>query len=212
MFLAFLTSNVTSKFQFELNCPTKFGGARSFCFYKIFVRALLMLQNFILNIISDLFELYITFLFNVSYFPDFLSFCIHIHAAGLWIEYVLVYTLLLFIPSENPNAPEASKKRYSQGETLEFSGRVLVHLLADPAIIQKTGRILLTSDLAREYGLTDEDGTIPGDPRNLKGALAMRGYSTLASFVPGFLRIPVYLFYMMGYKFWCAFSASFTSL
>ncbi len=64
-----------------------------------------MAQIFNLNIFSDLFALSITFfLLDFHIFQDFPSFCIHIHAAGLQTESVLVLLhrhrafLLSFLP------------------------------------------------------------------------------------------------------------------
>ncbi len=34
-------------------------------------------------------------------------------------------------------------------------------ILLDPAVMKKTGRILQTTDLAREYGFDDIDGLMP---------------------------------------------------
>ncbi len=66
--------------------PNIIWGAWSVCFYDFFVRVLLMPQNFILNIVSDLLALLITFLL------DFPSFCIHIHAPQ--VEQSLFFFLL----------------------------------------------------------------------------------------------------------------------
>ena len=87
------------------------------------------------------------------------------------------------------------------GESLEFSGKAVAHLAADPNVMQKTARVLLTADLAREYGFRDFDGTIRGDMRTVKSLLQMRGYTNLAPWVPEFLRIPLWVMYYAGYKF-----------
>ena len=39
------------------------------------------------------------------------------------------------------------------GESIEFSGMAVSHLAMDPKRILKSGKILMTADLAREYGL-----------------------------------------------------------
>lgn len=49
---------------------------------------------------------------------------------------------------------------FRQGESTEFSGIALAHFAADPKRHEKTGRILLTSELAREYGFADVDGSL----------------------------------------------------
>jgi len=42
-----------------------------------------------------------------------------------------------------------------------YGGRAVVALASDPDVMQKTGRILGVSELAREYGFTDVDGRQP---------------------------------------------------
>lgn len=46
-------------------------------------------------------------------------------------------------------------------ETTAYVGRAVVTLTQDPDILQRTGQALFVSDLARDYGFTDEDGTQP---------------------------------------------------
>jgi len=43
-------------------------------------------------------------------------------------------------------------------ESVEYVGRAVAALAADPAMLDKSGRILVVADLAREYGFTDIDG------------------------------------------------------
>ena len=54
-------------------------------------------------------------------------------------------------------------------ESPRYLGRAVAALAADPEVVEKTGRVHLVGDLAREYGFTDVDGrVIPpfilGDP------------------------------------------------
>jgi len=44
-------------------------------------------------------------------------------------------------------------------ESVEFPGRGIAALAADPGVGAKSGRVLTTPELAREYGFTDVDGT-----------------------------------------------------
>ncbi|QQP40711.1 Dehydrogenase/reductase (SDR family) member 1, partial [Caligus rogercresseyi] len=56
------------------------------------------------------------------------------------------------------------KSMYSYGhQSPEFCGMAIVRLASDPKIMEKTGKILITSRLAREYNYTDLDGKISGD-------------------------------------------------
>lgn len=46
-------------------------------------------------------------------------------------------------------------------ETPLFVGRAVAALAADPDVARDSGRVLATADLARRYGFTDADGTVP---------------------------------------------------
>jgi dehydrogenase/reductase SDR family protein 1 len=52
------------------------------------------------------------------------------------------------------------KKAFEAGESIEFAGKAIAHLAADPARMAKTGKILQTVDLAREYGFQVEESRI----------------------------------------------------
>ncbi len=49
----------------------------------------------------------------------------------------------------------------SPTESPAYVGRAVVALAADPKVMQKSGQVLKTGDLAREYGFTDSDGSQP---------------------------------------------------
>jgi NAD(P)-dependent dehydrogenase (short-subunit alcohol dehydrogenase family) len=53
----------------------------------------------------------------------------------------------------------------SNSESPRFTGRAVAALAADPAIMEKSGQVLVVAELAREYGFTDVDGT---QPRSLR--------------------------------------------
>jgi len=92
-------------------------------------------------------------------------------------------------------------KIFEKGETIEFAGRSIVHLAADPNILKKTGRILETADLACEYGFIDIDGVMPICTRKVKDLLNLEGWKTLAAFVPDFVKIPHWLLHLSANKF-----------
>jgi NAD(P)-dependent dehydrogenase (short-subunit alcohol dehydrogenase family) len=48
----------------------------------------------------------------------------------------------------------------SRTESPRYLGRAVAALAADPNVFEKTGRVLLVGDLAREYGFTDVDGRV----------------------------------------------------
>jgi NAD(P)-dependent dehydrogenase (short-subunit alcohol dehydrogenase family) len=53
----------------------------------------------------------------------------------------------------------------SNSESPVFVGRAVVALASDPNVIERTGSVQVVSELATEYGFTDEDG---GQPRSLR--------------------------------------------
>ena len=51
-------------------------------------------------------------------------------------------------------------------ETPEFTGHVIWSLFNDPSLQDKSGQTLIGAELAREYGITDEDGRQPPSYRD----------------------------------------------
>jgi dehydrogenase/reductase SDR family member 1 len=47
------------------------------------------------------------------------------------------------------------------GESPKFNGKAVVALAADPGILERTGGSFRSSRLAREYGFTEDDGSLP---------------------------------------------------
>jgi len=49
----------------------------------------------------------------------------------------------------------------STGESPQLSGRAVAALAADPQRLEKTGTAVVVAELAKEYGFTDLDGSVP---------------------------------------------------
>jgi dehydrogenase/reductase SDR family protein 1 len=60
----------------------------------------------------------------------------------------------------------------SFGESPKFNGKAVVALAADPQIMQKTGGSFWTAKLAREYGFTEDDGSLPPENPSLGSSMA----------------------------------------
>ena len=56
-------------------------------------------------------------------------------------------------------------KVFEQGETIEYAGKAVVHLAADTNIMAKSGKIINTADVGREFGFVDTNGKSPIDFR-----------------------------------------------
>jgi hypothetical protein len=50
-------------------------------------------------------------------------------------------------------------ERAAKTESPEFLGRAVAALASDPNVLEKSGGVFTTPELAREYGFTDLDGT-----------------------------------------------------
>ncbi len=53
---------------------------------------------------------------------------------------------------------------FGRAESLYFTGRAIAALATDEKILDRTGRALISRDLADEFGFTDVDGTLPDGP------------------------------------------------
>lgn len=89
---------------------------------------------------------------------------------------------------------------FAGGESIEFAGKAVANLAADPNYMAKTGRILMTGDLAREYNFVDEDGE-QHDVRSVSYWLKRTGHTWLAALVPSFIRVPLFVVHLFGNKF-----------
>ncbi|XP_078604718.1 dehydrogenase/reductase SDR family member 1-like [Branchiostoma floridae x Branchiostoma japonicum] len=117
---------------------------------------------------------------------------------SLWpgaVKTELVTNLL----TERPESETA--KMFAHTETVEFSGKSIVHLASDPNIMQKSGRILFTCLLAEEYGFTDIDGKMPLNLRSVKDLMIISGFTGLAAWTPAFLKLPGWLIAASTHKF-----------
>ncbi|KAJ1351922.1 Dehydrogenase reductase SDR member 1 [Parelaphostrongylus tenuis] len=92
-------------------------------------------------------------------------------------------------------------KTFEQSESAEFVGKAVVALAGDKNIKEKSGKVLMTYDLANEYGFKDIDGGLPIDIRRVSTALEYFGFNQIATIVPTFLRIPLWGMHFASYKF-----------
>jgi NAD(P)-dependent dehydrogenase (short-subunit alcohol dehydrogenase family) len=57
-----------------------------------------------------------------------------------------------------------------QGSSVEHPGRVIAALAADPDVMKRSGGEYVTAELAREYGVTDVDGSVIASARATRGS------------------------------------------
>jgi len=79
---------------------------------------------------------------------------------------------------------------FDNGESTEFAGKAISHLLLDKEIIKRTGQILLTTDLSDEFNFNDVDGKLPVSMRSIQMFLSQAGMAWLGYMCPRWLKIP----------------------
>ena len=103
---------------------------------------------------------------------------------------------------DNADAPKKSKQLWGGGESIEFAGKAVANPAADvETIMSKSGKILWTSHLSREYKFEDVDGRDPSDFLSVKYLMELSGHTWLSAIVPSFIRVPLFLVHQQSYKF-----------
>ncbi|XP_036893568.1 dehydrogenase/reductase SDR family member 1 isoform X2 [Sturnira hondurensis] len=124
---------------------------------------------------------------------------------SLWPGLVQTELLKDYV-ERSDNAEDALLKKlksiFSSGETPEVSGKCVVALATDPDILSLSGKVLPSCDLARHYGLQDVDGRPIQDYLSLSSVLSSASsLGWLASYLPGFLRMPKWIMTLYTSKF-----------
>ena len=68
--------------------------------------------------------------------------------------------------TEKMNSDNEMSKIFEKGETIEFAGKAVVQLAADQNIMARSGKIINTADIGREFGFVDITGESPIDFRS----------------------------------------------
>lgn len=94
------------------------------------------------------------------------------------------------------------KDVFADGETTELSGKCIVNLAKDKNLMSLTGKVLMTCDLARRYGIKDIDGRTVADYTSIKYLLSQAPYfSWLSVVVPSFIRLPHFVLTLANSRF-----------
>ncbi|XP_028748060.1 dehydrogenase/reductase SDR family member 1 [Peromyscus leucopus] len=124
---------------------------------------------------------------------------------SLWPGIVQTELVKEFMAKEEvPEDPSFKKIKptFSSAESTEMSGKCVVALATDPNILNLSGKVLPSCDLARRYGLRDIDGRPVQDYFSLGYALSyVSGLGWLTSYLPGFLRVPKWIVTLYTSKF-----------
>ncbi|XP_074090886.1 dehydrogenase/reductase SDR family member 1 [Macrotis lagotis] len=121
---------------------------------------------------------------------------------SLWPGLVKTEMMTEHLNKEKDLVSHQLKERFLTGETPELSGKCVVALATDPNILQMSGRVLPSCDLARKYDFKDVDGRPVSDFLSLQSALSeVPRLAWLASYMPSFLRVPKWIIALYSSKF-----------
>lgn len=102
--------------------------------------------------------------------------------------------------SSNLRTAENRLDFFEKGETTEFAGQCIAAMVTDPELMKMTGKVVMTSDLARRYNLKDAEGHAPADIRQINMLLRQFGHTWLAWCIPDCVRVPKLMFALAGNK------------
>ncbi|XP_070775571.1 dehydrogenase/reductase SDR family member 1 [Enoplosus armatus] len=124
-------------------------------------------------------------------------------SVSLWPGAVQTELVSQFILEDTPRGVDSKLKDvFASGETTELSGKCIINLAKDKNLMSLTGKVLLTCDLARRFGIQDVDGRSVVDYTSLKFLLTQVPYlSWLSAVVPSFLRLPRFVLTLANNRF-----------
>lgn len=125
-------------------------------------------------------------------------------SVSLWPGAVQTELVSQFVLEKDTTNPVDSKFKdvFANGETTELSGKCIVNLAKEKNLMSLTGKILMTCDLARRYGIQDVDGRSVADYTSLKFLLTQVPYlSWLSAVVPSFVRLPRFVLTLANSRF-----------
>ena len=96
------------------------------------------------------------------------------------------------------------KEIFENGESIEFSGKVIVALAQDKNLKSYTSKVVIASDYAHAHGIKDVDNRVIPSFRQLN-VLAVMGlpenFKFLANYIPDFVKIPQFVLDIANSKF-----------
>lgn len=87
-------------------------------------------------------------------------------AASLWLGPQITERTMAALKAR----PDQYGQFLQQAETPQYNGRVIHALASDPQVMRFNGKTLITAEVARDYGITEEGGRQPPSYREMLGA------------------------------------------
>jgi len=89
---------------------------------------------------------------------------------------------------------EFAKKIFEKGQTTDWVGRTVAALVDDPNINSKAGRVIWCHDIANEFGIVENDGSVVPSHRSLKALMLNARAFKIAALCPNWIVLPHWLF------------------
>ena len=96
------------------------------------------------------------------------------------------------------------RKAFEKGESIEFSGKIIVCMSQDPNIMRLAGRVVIGADYAQQHHILDIDNRMILSIRQVKTIadyFLPESMKFVAQYIPGFLRVPQWVFDVVNSKF-----------
>ncbi|CAH3172326.1 unnamed protein product [Porites lobata] len=124
----------------------------------------------------------------------------NVACVSLWPGAVMTENIRDYLSQPQDEKIRRTAKLFEDAEDPTFSGKAVAWLAADPGIMKKSGRILITAELGREYGFKDVGGTQPLSIRQVK-KLVSYFYPSVSWMIPEFVYVPRWLLAAGVHKF-----------
>ncbi|XP_078486227.1 dehydrogenase/reductase SDR family member 1 [Ciona intestinalis] len=103
---------------------------------------------------------------------------------------------ILYFQTPAYGVGKAAKDRMAKDCAMELEkyNVAYISLWPDKDIMNRSGQILLTTDLSSEFNFKDIDGSYPVSMRSFKTMFAGTGKLSLVPYIPGWLKIPFWIY------------------
>ncbi|CAH3167904.1 unnamed protein product [Porites lobata] len=124
----------------------------------------------------------------------------NVACVSLWPGAVMTEHVNDFLSQPQDEISSKAAAILKDAEDPTFSGKAVAWLAADADIMKKSGRILLTAELGREYGFKDVGGVEPLSFRQVKKLVSFE-YPSVSWMIPEFVYVPRWLMAASSHKF-----------
>jgi NAD(P)-dependent dehydrogenase (short-subunit alcohol dehydrogenase family) len=94
----------------------------------------------------------------------------NVASLSLWLGLTFTERFAWVYSKQEAEMKNSIVTSHAVGTTVEFPGRVIRALYKDPNLMNRTGATYICTELAREYGVVDLDGSSPPSLREQRGA------------------------------------------